>query len=99
MDATGEGSSHGRSGLEGAQDSHRLDGGERQFRRHVVGDASESNDLNLKSMSSGHHRLEIGAAVVLKSYGECSTRHCLLDRVGMQRELVSKRCPDQIRAV
>ena len=99
MDATGEGPSHGRTGLERAQDGHGFDGGECQFGRHVVGNACESDDLNVESLARSNCPLEVGAAEVLKANGECSTRHGLPDRVGMQRELVSQRCPDEIGAV
>lgn len=99
MDAMGQGPSHGGAGLESAQDSHRFDGGKRQFRRHIVGNAGQANDLDLESLPRRHRRLEIGAAVVLQANRERLAGHRLPDCFGMQRKLVSKRRSDEVGTV
>ncbi len=72
------------------------DGGTRQLGRHVAGNACQSDDLNMEWLACSHHRLEVGAAVVLKAHRERPASHGLLDRVGMQGQLVSNRRSHQV---
>ena len=67
MDAVGQSPSHCGTGLEGAQYRHGFDGGAREVGGHVVGDARESDDLDLEPLTGCHDALEICAAVVLQA--------------------------------
>ena len=53
--------------MEGAQHSHRFDGSERKFRRHVVGDACESDNLKLKSLTGGDRAFVVYTSVALQT--------------------------------
>ena len=85
--------------MERAQDRHGLNGGERKFWRHVIGDARKADDLDLQAVTRGHRPFEVDPGIVLKANRERAAGHGLLNGVGMQRELVAKRGPNEIRTV
>ena len=99
MDAIGQGSPHRNAGLECTQDRHGFDGCEGQFWRDVVGDAREADDLNSQTLARGYGALEVSAAVVLEAHGQCSARDGLVERVGVERELVPKSRSDEVGAI
>ena len=99
MNAIGQGPSHCRARLERAQDGDGFDSGARQFRCHVVGNAGQSDDLDVQSLACSYHRFQVGAAVVLKANRERSTGHRLPHGFGMQCKLVSKCRSHEVRAV
>lgn len=99
MNAVRQGPPHGGTGLKRAKHRDRFDRCARQVRRHVVGDAGKSDHLDMDALGGRHRMLEVGAAVVLKSDGQCSAGNGLLDCIGVQRELVSECRSNEVGAV
>jgi hypothetical protein len=87
-DTVGQGEPHSGTGLERAEDRYRLDRRTRQFRRHIVRDACQPDDLHLQALARRHRTLEISSAVVLQADRQRAACQRLFDAVGMQGELV-----------
>ncbi len=99
MNAIGKRASHGRAGVKSAQDNYGLDGRAGQLCRDVVRDPRQADDLDLKHLSRGKRTLEVRTGHVLQTQYERTAGDRAFDRVGVHGELISDRCPDQIRAI
>ena len=68
----------------------------RQLGRDIVGDAGETENLDVQHFSGRLDGLEILAAVVAQAEVELVSRHRFLDGIVVPIELVSNGCPDEI---
>ena len=97
--AVGQRRLHGWAGLESAEHLHGGDGGAREFRRDVAGDASEAENLDVKRRPGIPRRLEILPRVVRQPELELPARHGLPDRVVLPFELVANGGADEVGAI
>jgi hypothetical protein len=99
MDPTGQGGFDRRTGLQNAEDENRIDGGARKFGGHIIGNACQSEHVDLKFLSSRAHCLKVFSRVALQPKRRGFTSHCLLDHFGMGRKLVADRRADEVGAI
>jgi hypothetical protein len=72
---------------------------EGQFRRNVVGDAGQAQDLDVKCLTCGCNGFQVFAAVTSEPELEAMAGHGLLDRVDMTIELIANGRPDEVGAI
>jgi len=96
VNAVGERFSNGGAGLERTQNGDGLDGSAREFRRDVVSDASEPDNLHVKTFTGGHGPFKIDAIEVLETHHEGAPDHGLSDRLRVQCELVAQGRSDEV---
>jgi hypothetical protein len=90
---------HGRASLESSEHLHGCDGGAGEFRRDIVGDGSEAENLDEKRCPGIAGRLEILPLVVRQPELELPAGHRVADRVLMPFELVSNGCADEVSPI
>ena len=81
------------------EDVDRGDCAKRQLRRNVVGDAGQSQNLDVKCLSGGLNRFQILAAVTSKPQLKLMASDGLLDRIVMAVKLVANGCSDKVRTI
>ena len=85
--------------MQGAKDMKGGDRLPRQFRRDIVGDTGETENLDVQHFAGRLHRFEVLAAVVAKAQVELMSFDGFLDGIGMPVELVSNGRPDEVSPV
>src|ERR1700674_1120728 len=90
---------HVGTGMQGAEYIDAFNGCQREFRRYVVRNARQAENMDLQALSRRLHCLKIGARIVLQTEHETLARNRLLDDIRVGAQLIADCCANQVCAV
>src|SRR5687767_13291441 len=96
MDSIGKRGSDRGAGVQSAEDKDRVNRGKRKLSRHIVGDACQTQHVDLKFLSGRLQCLQVLARVALQAEHHRLPGHGLLDHFCMRGKLVADGRADEV---